>query len=285
MRMSLLVACALVGAVAPLHAQKPRRQPPVLLPPSAPAASQPDSARVPKVHRPSPSLVVPGAANAARPADTTRRANNQPVAAQATGAAAAPVSGFTAGLAIASYAGESDDDLHRYLRRYTTQLDSAAALLVGLFRNTSGQPVAGADAPTALAARERERWNRCRDLHFDLRTYADAAPDLVDNLPESPAVQRAGAALDSSLTALEATAECDNIASMIAAPGRWTPWGAQYTTSARNFYQHWYPQLLEVSDRNRALVVALNTVLPAAARIAVPPALPRTPPYAGVAPR
>ena len=278
----VLAGALMMGAVAPLHAQKPRRQPPVLLPPSStptPAAPAEDSGTTRRKGRRRPPTLVGGAAAAG---DTTRRA----VAPQASGAAApAPVSGFTAGLAIASYAGESDDDLHRYLRRFTTQLDSATALLVGVFRNTSGQPLAGADAPTALSTRERERWNRCRDLHFDLRTYEDAAHDLVENLPESPSVQRAGAALDSSLSALQATAECDNIASMIAAPARWTPWGAQYATSARNFYHDWYTQVREVSDHNRALVVALNTVLPATARLPVPPALPRTPPYAGAAPR
>ncbi len=196
-----------------------------------------------------------------------------------------PVSGFTAGLAIAPYEGSSDDDRNRYLRRFTTQLDSATFLLVNVFRNTSGQPMAGADAPTALSARERERWNRCRDLHFDLQTYKDAASDMVESLPESPTVGRAGVALDSALNALAATANCDNLASMITAPARWTPWATQYASAARDFYRDWYAQVREVSDRNRAFVVALNTALPATARIVVPPALPRTPPYAGMAPR
>lgn len=177
------------------------------------------------------------------------------------------------------------DDAARvpYLRNFTQSLDSAISTLVGVFRNTSGQPLAGADAPTALSARERDRWNRCRDLHWDLQTYATAMHDLVEH--DSPSVARAAAALDSSLTALQATSECDNLASMIAAPGRWTPWASNYTSSARGFYSSWYGQLRDVSEKNRAFVIALNTTLPATERLPVPPAMPRLPPYAGGGPR
>jgi hypothetical protein len=169
------------------------------------------------------------------------------------------------------------------MRRFTTGLDSAVALLVSVFRNTSGQPMSGADAPTALSARERDRWTRCRDIHWDLTSYVTAMHDLVEY--ENPTVARAAVALDSALTAMTATVECDNLASMIAAPGRWSPWAGNYTSSARTFYGGWYTQLREVADRNRAFVIALNGTLPAAERLPVPPAIGRTPPYAGAGPR
>lgn len=278
MRPNLLLigsAVALCATAVPLHAQKPRRAPPVLVPPAAPPASAGDSTRR-KGTRPPPTLVTRPGAGAPSPA----------VAPQATRPPAAPVvAGFTAGLAIAPYEGDTDDDRARYLRRFTTQLDSATALLVAVFRNTSGQPMTGADAPTSLSARERERWGRCRDLHFDLVTYGEAMHELVDALPEEAPVQRAGRQLDSTLTSLRATVECDNVASMISAPDRWPSWGGQYTSSARTFYHDWYAQIRDVADRNRSLVMAVNGILPAASRIPVPPALPRTPPYAGAGPR
>src|SRR5437868_12574529 len=181
MRPNLLLLGSVVAlcAASPLHAQKPRRASPTLLPPSsapAPVAPATDSTRR-KGARQSPTLMRPGAAP-----DTSRARStgSAPVSPQATRPPAAPpVAGFTAGLAIAPYEGESDDDRNRYLRRFTTQLDSASALLVAVFRNTSGQPMAGPDGPTALSARERGRRGRGRDLHFDLATYRDAMHDLV----------------------------------------------------------------------------------------------------------
>ena len=98
-------------------------------------------------------------------------------------------------------------------------------------------------------------------------------------------VQRAGEALDSALTALQATSGCDDVSSMIAAPGRWTPWASQYQTTARTFYGAWYAQVRDVADKNRALVIALNATLPAADRMPVPPGIARTAPYAGAGPR
>ncbi len=242
--------------------------------PAAPATPASAESTRTKGRRPPPTLVNrPGGAPA--PA----------VSPQAAHAAAPTAPAFTAGLAMPAYDGESDEDRLSYLRTFTTQLDSATALMVGVFRNTSGQPLAGAAAPSALSARERERWGRCRDVHFDLQTYAQAMHDLVEDLPEQANVQRAGHGLDSALTALEATTECDNITSMVTAPERWVPWESQYTTSARRFYRDWYGQVRDVADRNRALVMALNSTLAITSRISVPPALPRTPPYAGAAPR
>jgi hypothetical protein len=232
---------------------------------------------------------APSAAPAAAPTTTPSRPPVTPQAAQAApAAAAAAVSGgnFTAGLAVEVFTGAEGERLP-YLRRLTTFLDSLTVSLVAVFRNTSGQPLAGAASPTALSQRERDRWNRCRDLHWDLLSHAAAVQDLVvnDHLPETPSVQRAGAGLDSALTAAQATAECDNVASMITAPDRWSPWGAQYTAAARRFYQDWYGQLREVADHNRAFIVALNGTVPPAQRVPVPPAMPRTPPYAGATPR
>lgn len=283
---------ALGLTAVPLHAQKPRRASPVLVPPAgAPAAPAPatpassaDSAT--KAPRRSPTLVNrPGVTVDSSRSTARNAAAQQAVAPQAARPAAAPPPAFSAGLAIAPYEGTSDEDRVAYLRTFTTQLDSATAMLVGVFRLTSGQPLSGAEAPTALSTRERERWARCRDLHFDLQTYATAMHQLLEELPEALAVQRAGAALDSSLTALQATVECDNVTSMITAPQRWTPWAGNYASSARNFYVGWYGQVRDVADRNRAFVMALNAAQPASARIAVPPALPRNPPYAGAGPR
>jgi len=192
---------------------------------------------------------------------------------------------FTAGLAMVPYAGTTDADRNAYVARFVLQLDSAVVTLVDVFRNTTGQPVAGAENPTSLSQRERDRWARCRDLHFDLLSYQSALHDVARHLPTSGTLPRAAAALDSALGAVQATAECDNISSMIAAPARWTPWGPQYEASAGNFYRDWYTQVREADDRNRAFVIAFNAAVGASGRVVVPPALPRTPPYVGAGPR
>jgi len=72
---------------------------------------------------------------------------------------------------------------------------------------------------------------------------------------------------------------------MIEAPARWTPWSTQYESSAQHFYRDFYNEVREADDKNRAFVVAFNASRTAAARIPVPPALPRTPPYVGAGPR
>lgn len=284
-RFSPILAIAIVCSAAAAHpaqAQKSNRPRPSGAPGPAGQAAPADTSSAPKSRRPTPTLVRPGAsaaatAPAAAPRDTTRGA--APVTPQAAPAAGAS---FTAGLLMEPFDGD-EAAMIPYLRRFTVGLDSAVALLVGVFRNTSGQPLSGAASPTSLSARERDRWTRCRDLHWDLTSYVTAMHDLVEH--ENATVARAAVALDSALTALTATVECDNLASMIAAPGRWTPWEANYTTSARSFYGSWYVQLREVADRNRAFVVALNATVPAASRLPVPPAMARTPPYAGAAPR
>ena len=250
-RFHVVIGTLVLGAVcaAPLQAQKRARPSPTLLGTPGARTAQP----------PAPAAVQPQAARPAPPA-------------------------FTAGLSIESFEGD-EGARDAYVRRYTLLLDSTIATLVAVFRGTSGQPMAGATAPTALSQRERDRWTRCRDLHWDLQSYVSAMHELVEGLPENAAVQRAGGTLDSSLTALQATAECDNVSSMIAAPDRWTPWGQQYATTARQFYTTWYAQVRDVQERNRAFIIAVNGTREAAERIPVPPAMPRNPPYAGAAVR
>ena len=258
---------------------------PAARPQGAPGAPAPAG----KPARPSPTLVRPGlmpanpgAAPAALPNPgaavvTPQAAVTQPPAAVA--------GAFTAGLAMSPFAGGNDAARLEYVRTLAKNLDSAIVTLVGVFRNTSGQPMPGASAPSSLSARERERWGRCRDLHFDLTTYASGLESMLDGLSANPVLQRAAAALDTALTELDATAECDNVSSMITAPERWDPWAEQYATTARRFYADWYGQVRAAHERDRALVIALNAVLPQGRALPVPSGLPRNPPYAGAAVR
>ncbi|MBI1722584.1 MAG: hypothetical protein HYR48_01610 [Gemmatimonadetes bacterium] len=193
--------------------------------------------------------------------------------------------GVSAGLAMPEFTGGSDDDRLEYARRMATMLDSTIVTLIAVFRGTSGQPFGGATSPAVLSPRERTRWSRCRDLQLDLTTYATAASLLKDSLPANPLLRRAAAMLDTAFAELDATAECDNISSMISAPERWSPWQEHYEAAARHFYESWYAQLRTVHERDRVFARTLNSVLPAALQIRVPPALPPNPPYAGAAPR
>lgn len=267
--------------------------------PSAPAAGTPSG----KQARPSPTLVTVPGANPANPPSgqpatpgQTPTVGAQPGAALVTpqaavtapaGVAAAPAAAgaFTAGLSIPPYSGTTPEQRLEYGRTLARNLDSAILSLVAVFRNTSGQPMPGASAPTALSARERDRWGRCRDLHFDLASYVGGVEGFLDGLEDNPALERAASALDSALSAVDATADCDNVSSMITAPDRWDPWSQQYTTSARRFYANWYAQVRGVHERDRAFVMALNAVLPAGRALPVPSGLPRNPPYAGASVR
>ena len=283
MKPALIVACAcVVGAAsaASLEAQKPSRPTPTLVgTPGAAAqsgaatqpAAQPAATKTPR-HTPTLQGTPGAAAPAAGATIQTQAAAHPPAGAT-----------FTAGLAVEPFEGDSAA-LSPYLRRYTVLLDSSIVTLVGVFRNTSGQPLAGAADPTALSARERDRWDRCRNLHWDLQTYVAAMHDMLESLPANAAVQHAAGALDTALTAMQATAACDDIASMVAAPDRWTPWGQNYQATARRFYADWYGQVRDVQEKNRAFIVAVNATRPANDRISVPAALPRNPPYAGATP-
>jgi hypothetical protein len=279
----LLLAIAAAAGASPLAAQKP--PPPVARPQTQPQAQTPaDSKTAGKVFR--PATAAQPAAPAAQPAAPAAQPVAQP-AAQVTPQAAHPSpspAAFTAGLAMPSYAGATSDAALDYAARFGRLLDSAIVTLVDIFRNTSGLPMEGASDPTALSQRERDRWSRCRNVYWDLTTFASAVQTMGRTLPADPTLQHAAAALDSAFAASQAVAECDNVASMVAAPDRWTPWHDQYQTAAQHFYRDFYAQVREVHERDRAFVNALNGVLPQARRIPVPPGLQRNPPYAGAAP-
>ena len=286
-RRFLLLAFLAAAGTAPLTAQKP--PPTIAQSPSQPQATTAAGAKsAGKVFRPTTQAgpAAPAAQSGAGAAQPTAQAS-QP-AAQVTPQAAHPVapaaSAFTAGLAMPPYGGTTSDAALEYAARFGRLLDSAIVTLVDIFRNTSGQPMEGASNPTDLSQRERDRWSRCRNVYWDLTTFAAAAQTLRRTLPANPALQSAAAGLDTALAASQALAECDNVASMIAAPDRWTPWGDQYRTAAQHFYREFYGQVREAHERDRALVNALNAVLPPARRIPVPPGLQRNAPFAGAAP-
>jgi hypothetical protein len=183
-----------------------------------------------------------------------------------------------------AYTGNTPAAALDYAARFGRMLDSAIVTMVEMFRNTSGEPMAGASDPTALSQRERDRWSRCRNTYWDLTTFAAAMEPLRRALPANPGLQQAAAELDSAFQASQAVSECDNVASMIAAPDRWAPWRDQYQTAAQHFYHDFYAQVREVHEHDRAFVNALNTVLPSGRHVPVPPGLPRNPPYAGAGP-
>lgn len=189
-------------------------------------------------------------------------------------------SSVTAGFWMPAYGGSSEVDLLSYARSLVQRTDSAINALVDVFRNTSGAPMAGATSPNVISSRERGRWDRCRLLHFDLRTLADAAAFLKDSLPGGPTLRRAITGLDDAYQGLAASEECDNVVSMIQAPDRWTPWQQNYETSSRNFYRDWYAQLRAVHVANRTFVGFLNPRLGERA-VPVPAALPPRPPTLG----
>jgi hypothetical protein len=288
-RSLLLLALAAAAGASPLAAQKP--PPPVARPQAQPQSPSPAGSKssgkvfrpatAAPAARPAPSAQEPGAPAAQPTAPPAQSA--APVTPQATRPTTA-AGAFTAGLAMPRYAGTTSDAALDYAARFGRMLDSAVVTLVDIFRNTSGQPMEGASSPADLSQRERDRWTRCRNVYWDLTTFASAAQGLRPTLPANPALQSAAADLDTALAESQAVAECDNVASMIAAPDRWTPWGDQYRAAAQRFYRDFYDQVREAHDRDRAFVNALNAVLPAGRRIPVPPGLPRNPPYAGAGP-
>ena len=297
-RRFLLLAILAAAGTAPLTAQKP--PPTVAHPPSQPQATTAAGGKsAGKVFRPAtqarpPAPAAQGGAGATQPAARASQPAAQPSApavqgaAQVTPQAAHPVApvaaAYTAGLAMPPYGGATSDAALDYASRFGRLLDSTIVTMVDVFRNTSGQPMEGARNPTDLSQRERDRWSRCRNVYWDLTTFAAAVQTLRSALPANPALQSAAAGLDTALAASQAVAECDNVASMIAAPDRWTPWGDQYRTAAQHFYRDFYGQLREVHERDRALVNALNAILPPSRRTPVPPGLQRNAPFAGAAP-
>jgi len=287
----LLLAILAAAGTAPLTAQKP--PPTVAHPPSQSQATTAAGGKsAGKVFRPATqgrpaAPATESGAGAAQPAPQVSQPSAPAVqgAAQVTPQATHPVapaaSAFTAGLAMPPYGGTTSDAALDYAVRFGRLLDSAIVTLVDVFRNTSGQPMEGASNPTDLSQRERDRWSRCRNVYWDLTTFAAAVQTLRRTLPANAALQGAAAGLDTALAASQAVAECDNVASMIAAP---EPWGDQYRTAAQHFYRDFYGQLREVHERDRALVNALNAILPPSRRVPIPPGLQRNAPFAGAAP-
>jgi hypothetical protein len=279
-RTASLLACAVLfgGALTSLAAQKP--PPPAAVHPQARPAP---TAQPGKVLRPAPGAAQPAAHGAAQPGAAVTPQSTRPLHTPV-----ANPSAFTAGLAVNPFAGDTPDSALEYAKHLGKMLDSTIVVLVDVFRNTSGQPMVGAGSPSALSRREQDRWSRCRNLYWDLTTYVMAVRGLEPSLPENPALRQAAEALDSVLdSALDsngAVAECDNVASMIAAPERWTPWQDQYETAARRFYHDFYGLIRDGHEHDRAFLVAVNAALSARRRIAVPAGLPRNPPYAGAAP-
>lgn len=275
-RRRVLVAVALfVAAEAlPLLGQQPQAGPPRT---KEPRAAGPTTGKT-LAARPAPAPAAQPSAPAA-PAAAQPAAVVTPQAVQAA-PAAPPVAEFTAGLAVPPFSGDGDSAQYEYLRHVARNLDSATVALVALFRNTSGQPMAGAADPNALSARERERWTRCRNLYWDFTSFTSGLHGVGEGLANAT-VARAVASLEAALAEVDALSECDNVASMLSAPERWDPWAQQYATAARQFYSGWYGQVLAAHDRDRELVQALNPVLPAGRALAIPPRMPRNPPYAG----
>ena len=188
---------------------------------------------------------------------------------------------MTAGFWMPLFTGRTDADQVEYMRTLVLKLDSAVVAMVEVFRNTSGVPLSGANSPSVLSAREKGRWTRCRLLHLDLQTIGEAVGSLKDSVVGGPAVARTMAGLSEAFEELVATAECDNLGSMIEAPDRWQPWQSNYENSARNFYKDWYTQLRNVHEADRGLARALLSALPPSRQYPVPAGLPRTPPIAG----
>jgi hypothetical protein len=271
-RVLVVVALLVAGAALPLLGQQAQGNP----------------TRTKEPRRPGPTAgkaLAPRGAPAAQPGAPAAPPAAQPAAvvtpqAVQTAPTPPPAAAFTAGLAVPPFAGSGDSARYEYLHTVARNLDSATVALVALFRNTSGQPMAGASDPNALSARERERWTRCRNLYWDYGSYATGLQGLGGEFPDA-GLARAVAALDSALSAVEALSECDNLSSMISAPDRWVPWQQEYANAARHFYVDWYGQVLGAHDRDRALVQALNALLPAGRALAMPPRMPRNPPYAG----
>jgi len=181
----------------------------------------------------------------------------------------------TAGFSMPAYNGRGSEDLVRYAGRLAQRSDSAFMALVEVFRNTSGAPTVGATSPMMVSSRERGRWRRCRLIHFDLVTQAEAAEFLRDSAA-GPIGQAAGQ-LVAALAAFAATEECDNLSSMFEAPDRWTPWQQNYDNSARAFYRDWYAQLRSAHQAARELIRTVASVAPALAVDGSPPLPPRPP--------
>jgi hypothetical protein len=253
-------------------------------PPSAHPAGLPTPS-VSAPNAPSPSPAAGAAAAGAPAAPTPAQRPAAPAAAAVTPAApvaAAPAADptLTAGFAMPGFEGATEAEALEYARMMALRLDSAAVSLYELFRNTSGAPMAGATGPNMLSTREKNRWRRCRLIQFDLGTFGDAAAVLRDTLTAAR-LQRSALNLADAFEAMTATAECDNLVSMVEAPDRFAPWQQSYEQSARTFYRDWYTQLKAVHDADRSFALALNAQLPTARQFPIFPTLGPNPTLGG----
>jgi hypothetical protein len=216
---------------------------------------------------------------AGTPAPVATPPSAPPAAPAPAPAAVAPA--MTAGFSVPSYTGRTAAARLDYGRMLALRLDSALVALVEVFRGTIGRPLPGATSPDVLSAREKRRWAQCRLIHLDLGTMSDAVQELQDSMPGGAALSRAAVNLADAFTTLVATAECDNVGSMIDAPNRWAPWQSNYESSVGNFFRDWYTQLRAVHEADRAFARALNPALPAGRQFPVPSGLPPTAPTIG----
>jgi hypothetical protein len=255
------------GQQAPPQGAQPQVSVPQVPPPvaAAPAGAAQQAAQPP----------TQPAAPLARPAGQAAAPVTHPPAA-ANPAAAAADPNLTAGYAVAPFSGTGDAAVLAYAGELVTKFDTLALRFRDVFVNASGAPVGGATSPSFLSSRERNRWMQCRRFHFDIGSYAGATADLRERMPAHAALQRALETFDDALQGVLATAECDNIVSMIEAPDRFTPWQQSYEESARNFYQTWYGQVRAAHEAARAFARALAQ---AGQNVGLIPGLPATPPH------
>lgn len=254
------------GAATPPAGQNAAAQPPAPNPPATSTVSTQAAVPAGPVVVPGPS----GSTPAGRPA-TPNAGTPAPAVAPAR-EAPAPVTDptMTAGYWMPVYTGTTDAAQLEYFRTLTLKLDSAVLALVENFRGTSGTPIAGANNPGVLSAREKRRWGQCRLIHYDLISIDEAVKALKDSMAGGPTVGRAVANLDDAFEALTATGECDNLGSMIESPDRWQPWQTNYESSARGFYGNWYTQLRTLHEADRSLARALLPTVPAGRTYTVP---------------
>jgi len=236
---------------------------------------------------PAPVVVPPigGGAQPANPGAQPAAPGRQPSGQPATPSrpevilAAVGAPSVTGGFFMPPSGARSDSGRIEYLRIYALRLDSAISALVEVFRGTAPPPLAQDLA--GVSSRVRDRWDRCRRFYFDLASFGDAMVIVKDSLPANALLARAATGLTDGFENTAGLQECDNIASALEEPARWSPWADSYATSMRNFFREWYPQLRAIHEANRSLGRVLNGMLPAERRLPSFGALPPTPPTVG----
>jgi len=231
-----------------------------------------------------PAGVTPGAPTGAAgnpPANAAANRPTQPGQPEVADAVLADVGApvLSGGFFMPPSVATTEDGRLEYLRIFTVRLDSALNALVEVFRNTTQPP--SATEPAGVSSRVRDRWDRCRRLYFDVRSFADGMVLVQGELPDNPLLERAATSLVEGVEGAAALQVCDNIGSAIEEPARWSPWQRYYDQSIRTFFTGWYTQLRGIHEQNRSLLRALNSMLPAERQISPFPALPPNPPTIG----